>query len=99
MYLEGNNHKNRFRKKGIEFSLKRILPNPWLKYQKGQSVKAVIKTKDISGLHALIKDDNLPALIPANQIPLNMLYNEGIMLDCIVKDVYEDSKIVILDIE
>lgn len=86
-------------KKGIEFSLKRILPNPWLKYQKGQSVKAVIKTKDSSGLHALIKDDNLPALIPANQIPLNMLYNEGIMLDCIVKDVYEDSKIVILDIE
>lgn len=83
----------------IEFSRKRIIPNPWEKYSVNQSVKATIVSIDKTGIYAKLVDDSLPAFIPSNTLLDEPSYEVNNQLNCKIQEIDEPGMKMVLSIE
>lgn len=84
--------------KKIELSHKRLLHNPWLDYNNEQPVRASIVEIVRKGMYMQICGDNLRGFIPKENITEDKALQVNDILDCVVKEIDENKKIIILAI-
>lgn len=85
-------------KKMIELSHKQIQPNPWQKYSVGQHVNAIILEIEKHCIQLKLEDDNLPAIIPARLVDGDYNFEENSKLECIIQEIDENKRRIILAI-
>lgn len=85
-------------KKKIELSHKQIQPNPWQKYSVGQHVNAIILKIEKHDIQLKLEDDNLPAIIPARLVYRDYNFEENSKLECIIQEIDENKRRIILAI-
>ena len=82
----------------IALSHKRILPNPWQTHSVGQHVNAIILDIGEHGIQVKLEKDNLPAFIPAKFVKEDYSQNGISILECIIQEIDEDKRRIILSI-
>ena len=81
--------------KRIELSYKRLIPNPWQKYTINQKIRTVFVDRTAAGIQVKIIEDDLPAFIPADNIPENFNLEKSYEFDCEIKEVDENRGIIL----
>lgn len=85
-------------KRKIELSLKQVSPNPWLTYQTGQQVNAIVVNIAKDGIQVKIEGTNLPAFIPFCLSPHDLPIEESSKLICEINEIDVNQKRIILAI-
>lgn len=68
------------------------------KYSVGQHVNAIILEIEKHGIQLKLEDDNLPAIIPARLVYRDYNFEENSKLECIIQEIDENKRRIILAI-
>lgn len=85
-------------KRSLELSHKRLQMDPLGNHQIGEHVTAIVVDTVKKGIHLKLECDDSPAFIPANSIPYGESFAAGTILNCVIKEINNDKRKIIVAI-
>lgn len=85
-------------KRILELSHKRLQMDPLGNHQIGEHVTAIVVDTVKKGIHLKLENDDSPAFIPAHSISGGESFAAGTILNCVIKEINNDKRKIIVAI-
>lgn len=85
-------------KRIFELSHKRLQMDPLKNHQVGEHVKAIVVDTIKKGIHLKLENDDSPAFIPVHSISGGESFATGTILNCVIKEIDNDKRKIIVAI-